>query len=115
MVNTKNNLKKFKRRIKTLKKKGAGRLRKSPTIVSLKKTTVSKPTRSASNSPASFGELGLPSRNSSPASLGLISPASSIGNLSFSEILSLNEMKPNERPLISDQQKTSKKKTKKNF
>ena len=117
MVNTKNNLKKFKRRIKTLKKKGAGRLRKSPTIMSLKKTTVSKPTRSASNSPASFGELGLPSRSSSPASLGRISPASSIGNLSFSEILSLNEMEPIQSPVISDQQKQKKpkKKTKKNF
>lgn len=117
MVNTKNNLKKFKRRIKTLKKKGAGRLRKSPTIMSLKKTTVSKPTRSASNSPASFGELGHLSRSSSPASLGLISPASSIGNLSFSEILSLNEMEPIQSPVISDQQKQKKpqKKTKKNF
>ncbi len=119
MVNTKNknNLKKNKRRRRTLKRKGAGKLRKSPTMQSLKKATVAKPTRSASNSPASFSELGHFSRSSSPASLGRISPASSIGNLSFSEILSLNEMEPIQSPVISDQQKQKKsqKKTKKNF
>tara|TARA_B100001094_G_scaffold321436_1_gene369136 strand:- start:573 stop:1199 length:627 start_codon:yes stop_codon:yes gene_type:complete len=124
MVNTKNKnnlkrlkLKNLKKRRKTLKKKGAGKLRKSPTSQSLKKATVAKPARSASNSPASFSELGYLSRSSSPASLGRISPASSIGNLSFSEILSLNEMEPIQGPVTSDQQKQKKpqKKTKKNF
>lgn len=119
MVNTKNknNLKKNKRRRRTLKRKGAGKLRKSPTMQSLKKATVAKPTRSASNSPASFSELGHFSRSSSPASLGRISPASSIGNLSFSEILSINEMEPIQSPVLSDQQKQkkSKKKIKKTF
>ena len=119
MINTKNknNLKKNKKRRRTLKRKGAGKLKRVPAMQSLKKTTVSKPTRSASNSPASFSELGHISRSASPASLGHISPTSSIGNLSFSEILSLNEMEPIQSPVISDQQKQnkSKKNIKKNF
>lgn len=125
MINSKNknNLKKLKlKKRRTLKRKGAGKLKKVPTMQSLKKATVSKSSRSNTSSP-SFSDFGDISRsssrntNASPASLGRISPASSIGNLSFSEILSLNEMEPIQSPVISDQQKQkkSKKKIKKNF
>tara|TARA_B100000614_G_scaffold22995_2_gene18213 strand:+ start:15516 stop:16145 length:630 start_codon:yes stop_codon:yes gene_type:complete len=125
MINSKNknNLKKLKlKKRRTLKRKGAGKLKKVPTMQSLKKATVSKSTRSNTSSP-SFSDFGDISRsssrstNASPASLGRISPASSIGNLSFSEILSLNEMEPIQSPVISDQQKQkkSKKKIKKTF
>ena len=123
MINSKNknNLKKLKlKKRRTLKRKGAGKLKKVPTMQSLKKATVSKSTRSNTSSP-SFSDFGDISRsssrstNASPASLGRISPTSSIGNLSFSEILSLNEMEPIQGPVTSDQQKKPQKKTKKNF